>query len=422
MLMLTAPHATAALVIDWRCSLDFAVLAVIVLAGLVGPLLAMPRRWQVPVVVGELFMGVVLGRTGFGYLDASDDKFSFLAEVGFGLVMFVAGTHVPVRDGDLRRSLGRGTLRAVLVGAGSAVLGVLLAAAFGTGHAALYAVLMASSSAALILPIINSLELGGEQVLQLLPQVAVADAVCIVAVPLVIDPTHVGRAALGALAVILTGAVVFVVLFALERRGLRRRLHKVSEERHFALELRISLMILFSLAAVATRSHVSIMLAGFVFGLALAAVGQPRRLARQLFAVTEGFFGPLFFVWLGASLDLLALRDRPTLILLGLLLGVGAVLSHSLARLTGQPLSLSSMAAAQVGVPVAAATLGTSLNVLQPGEPAALVLGALFTIAVAAIAGGAAVRQGHVGPLGDTARAQRARRTRPSSQTGSSDS
>jgi Kef-type K+ transport system membrane component KefB len=401
---------------------DFTVLAVIVLAGLVGPLLATPRRWQVPVVVGELFMGVVLGRTGLGYLDASDDKFSFLAEVGFGLVMFVAGTHVPVRDGDLRRSLGRGTLRAVLVGAGSTVLGVLLAAAFGTGHAALYAVLMASSSAALILPIINSLELGGEQVLQLLPQVAVADAVCIVAVPLVIDPAHVGRASLGAVAVILTGAVVFVVLFALERKGLRRRLHKVSEERHFALELRISLMILFSLAAVATRSHVSVMLAGFVFGLALAAVGQPRRLARQLFAVTEGFFGPLFFVWLGASLDLLALGDRPTLILLGLLLGVGAVLSHSLTRLTGQPLSLGSMAAAQVGVPVAAATLGTSLNVLQPGEPAALVLGALVTIAVAAIAGGAAVRQGHVGPLSDTARTQRTRRTRPSSQTGSSDS
>jgi len=420
--MLTAPHATAALVIDWRCSLDFAVLAVIVLAGLVGPLLAMPRRWQVPVVVGELFMGIMLGRTGLGYLDASDDKFSFLAEVGFGLVMFVAGTHVPVHDVGLRRSLARGTSRAVLVGAGSAVLGVLLAAGFGTGHAALYAVLMASSSAALILPIIDSLDLGGEHVLQLLPQVAVADAVCIVAVPLVIDPAHVGRAALGALAVILAGALVFVVLFALEHKGLRRRLHRVSEERHFALELRISLMILFSLAAVATRSHVSIMLAGFVFGLAVAAVGAPRRLARQLFAVTEGFFGPLFFVWLGASLDLQALGARPTLILLGLLLGAGAVLSHSLTRLTGQPLSMSSLAAAQVGVPVAAATLGTSLNVLQPGEPAALVLGALVTIAVAAIAGGSAARQGHIGSLGNPALTQRRRRTRPSSHTGSSDS
>ena len=376
--------------------MDFSVLAVIVLAGLVGPLLALPRAWHVPVVVGELLVGIILGGTGIDYLNASDHTFSFLAEVGFGLVMFVVGTHVPVRDVNLRRSLGRGTARAVLVGAGSAILGVLLAAAFGTGHAALYAVLMASSSAALILPIIDSLDLGGTHVLQLLPQVAIADAACIVALPLAIDPPHAGRAALGALAVILTGAAVFAILLLLERKGFRRRFHLLSEERHFALELRTSLMILFSLAAVAGRSHVSVMLAGFVFGLAVAAVGEPRRLARQLFAVTEGFFAPLFFVWLGASLDLRALGTRPTLILLGLLLGAGALLSHSLTRLAGQPLNLSSLAAAQLGVPVAAATLGTSLKVLQPGESAALILGALVTIAAATIAGGLAARKQRV--------------------------
>ena len=424
----TGADETAALVLTMEVLVDFAVLAVIILAGLVGPLLAFPLGWHVPVVVGELLVGIILGSTGLGYLDASDKTFSFLAEVGFGLVMFVVGTQVPVRDVSLRRSLGRGAARAVLVGAGSAVLGVLLATGFGTGHAALYAVLMASSSAALILPIIDSLDLGGEHVLQLLPQVAIADAGCIVALPLAIDPAHAGRAALGALAVILTGASVFVVLLLLERKGFRRRLHRVSEQRHFALELRISLMILFSLAAVATRSHVSIMLAGFVFGLAVAAVGEPRRLARQLFAVTEGFLGPLFFVWLGASLDLRALGARPSLILLGLLLGVSAELSHSLARLTGQPLSLSSLSAAQLGVPVAAAALGTSLNVLQPGEPAALVLGALVTIAAATLAGGSAVRQGWISspdgssPAQDPRPTHRGRRTRPSSQTGASDS
>jgi Kef-type K+ transport system membrane component KefB len=375
---------------------DFAMLAVIVLAGLFGPLLAYPRRWHVPEVVGELLVGVILGSTGLGYLDASDPTFSFLAEVGFGLVMFVVGTHVPIRDHNLQGSLGRAIARAVLVGAGSAVLGVVIASAFGTGHAALYAVLMASSSAALILPIIESLDLQGEQVLQLLPQVAIADAACIVALPLAIDSEHVGRAGLGALAVIATGAALFGVLRFLERKQYRRRLHRVSEQRHFALELRISLVILFSLAAVAGRSHVSVMLAGFVFGIAVAAVGAPRRLARQLFAVTEGFFGPLFFVWLGASLDLRALGARPALILLGLLLGLGALLSHSLAGATGQPLNLSSLAAAQLGVPVAAAALGTSLNVLQPGESAALILGALVTIAAATIAGGSAARKQRV--------------------------
>jgi len=170
--------------------MTFTMLAVIVLAGLVGPLLAYPEGWHVPVVVGELFVGILLGRTGLGYLNAADPTFSFLAEVGFGLVMFVAGTHVPVRDPSLQGSLGRGTARAAMVGAGSAVLGVVLAWTFGTGHAALYAVLMASSSAALILPIIDSLQLHGDQILQLLPQVAIADAVCIIALPLAIDSAH----------------------------------------------------------------------------------------------------------------------------------------------------------------------------------------------------------------------------------------
>jgi Kef-type K+ transport system membrane component KefB len=376
--------------------MNFATLAVIVLAGLAGPLLAYPVGWHVPVVVGELLMGVLLGRTGLEYLNDSDPTFSFLAAIGFGLVMFVAGTHVPVRDQRLQRSLGRGAVRAVLVGAASAVLGAALAAAFGTGHAAMYAVLMASSSAALILPIVDSLELGGEQILQLLPQVAIADAACIVALPLAIDPAHAGRAALGALLVIGTGAGVFAVLLILERRGFRRRLHNVSEDRHFALELRISLMILFSLAAIASQSYVSVMLAGFVFGLAVAGIGEPRRLARQLFAITEGFFSPLFFVWLGASLDLGALATRPSLILLGVLLAAGAVLSHSVARFTGQPLDLASLGAAQLGVPIAAATVGTTLNVLEPGESAALILGALITVAVATAAGGSAARRQQV--------------------------
>ena len=53
------------------------------------------------------------------------------------------------------------------------------------------------------------------------------------------------------------------------------------------------------------------MLAGFAFGLVVAAIGEPRRLAKQLFALTEGFLGPLFFVWLGASLDVRDLADQP---------------------------------------------------------------------------------------------------------------
>jgi Kef-type K+ transport system membrane component KefB len=314
--------------------MSFATLALISLVAIVGPLLAWPRRWHLPVMLGELAAGIVLGPTGSGRLQAHDETFTFLADIGFALIMFVVGSQVPVRDGSLRTALRIGALRAAGVGVLSVLLALVVAKIFGTGHAALYAVLMASSSAALILPIVDSLGLGGAPVLQMLPQVAVADTACIVALPLAIDPGHAGRSALGALAVLSCAAVVFVILRYLEHAGIRRRAQQVSQDRRFALELRISLAVLFALAAIATRTHVSIMLAGFSFGLAVAGVGEPRRLANQLFAQTEGFLGPVFFVWLGASLDLRELGRHPSLILLGVALGVGAVAVHSAMRPT----------------------------------------------------------------------------------------
>jgi Kef-type K+ transport system membrane component KefB len=306
--------------------------------------------------------------------------------------MFVVGTHVPVRDESLRGDLPKALLRAVLVGAVAAVLGVALADVFDTGHAALYAVLMASSSAALALPVIDSLGLGGPQVLAVTAQIAIADTASIVLLPLVIDPGRAPRAAAGGLAIIGFGATLYVVLRYLDRRGQPKRLHHYSEDHKEALELRISLIILFGLATVAVASHVSVMLAGFTLGLVVSAIGEPRRLARQLFGITEGFFAPLFFVWLGASLQVRELVDHPGFAVLGVGLGVGAVLAHCVSRLVGQPLTLAALAAAQLGVPVAAATLGIEQNLLAPGEPSALILGALVTIAVTSMAGTLAQR------------------------------
>ncbi|BBH17661.1 hypothetical protein Back2_19480 [Nocardioides baekrokdamisoli] len=334
-----------------------------------------------------MLAGIALGRTGVHYLHSDNATFAFLADIGFALVMFVAGTHVPVRDPAIRPALKSGIVRAVVVAVIAGILGTAIAYATGVHHAPLFAVLIASSSAALILPIVDSLGLKGGGVVGLLPQIAIADTLCIVALPLAIDPKHALRAAGGAAAVIGAAAVVFLALRAAEKAGARKKVHDVSEERRFAAELRIQLVILFALAALAKSTHVSIMLAGFAFGLGVAAIGEPRRLSRQLFALTEGFLGPLFFVWLGAELNLRELGAHPKMIGLGVALGAAAALAHVVPRLLGQAIPYGLLAAAQLGVPVAAATVGSQLNVLQPGEASALMLGALISIAVA-VAGG----------------------------------
>ncbi|WP_253257266.1 cation:proton antiporter domain-containing protein, partial [Arthrobacter sp. Hiyo1] len=78
--------------------MSFFQLSLIAAVALLGPLLALPRKWHLPVVLGQLLAGIVIGRTGLGLVDSSDPTFTFVADVGFALIMFVAGTHVPVRD------------------------------------------------------------------------------------------------------------------------------------------------------------------------------------------------------------------------------------------------------------------------------------------------------------------------------------
>jgi len=371
----------------------FHALALLAVIGLAGPLLAAVPRLGIPVIVGELVAGIVVGRTGFGIVDTDDPTFTLLGDIGFALVMFLVGSHVPVRDTSLRGDIPKALLRVVLIGAFAAALGGVIAHVFGTGHAPLYAVLMVSSSAALALPIIESLGLSGPSVLSVTAQIAIADAVSIVLLPLAINPSAAPRAALGGLSIAGCAVALYAVLRSVRNRAWLTRLHEYSGRNNLALELRISLIALFGMAALAKSMHVSIMLAGFALGLVLAAVGEPRRLAGQLFGITEGFFAPLFFVWLGASLQVRELGQNPTYILLGLALGAGAIAAHSAGRLLGQPLSMTVLASAQLGVPVAAATLGTQMHLLSPGEPAALILGALLTVAATTAAGAVAKGQ-----------------------------
>jgi len=373
--------------------MTFVVLALIVAAGLVGPLLAWSDKLRIPVVIGELAAGIVVGGSGLRWVDPTEPTLTFLADIGFATVMFVAGSHVPVRDRRLVAGSRGAVARLAVVVVVAVGLAWAVAHIFGTGHTGLYAVLFASSSAAVIMPMASSLRLTGPTWTHLIPQIALADALGIVALPLVLDPGQAGASAIGAVLVIGCSAAVFGLLWFADRRGWLARAHDKSRSRDFALELRVSLLILVALAALAVQTHVSIMLAGFGLGIAVAAVGEPRRLARQLFGLTEGVFGPIFFVWLGASLDLTALVHHPAMIGLGLAVGAAAVVAHGVAALFRLPLSGALMTSAQLGLPVAAVTIGSQTGRLDPGEGAALLLGALVTIATATVAGRRLARQ-----------------------------
>lgn len=360
--------------------MSFFLLALLCLVALVGPLLNLPRRMSVPVVVGELVVGIVFGTTGLDLFDPQDPTFNFMAQVGFALVMFLAGTQVPFHDSHLRTGLTLGLRRALTVAALAIPVGYALAEVFDTDHGLIYAVIMASSSASLVVPSLGSVKIAGKQATAMIMQIAVADAAAIVVLPVVMAPDRVHNAVLGSLAVICLAAGYAI----LARSRYVANIRAASKKRRLVLEMRIVLASLFALAGVATAMGVSVMLAGFALGLAVSVNGEPKRLRRQMFALTEGFFAPLFFVWLGASINLRALAEQPLAIVLGLSLAAIGVLLHLVPALVHQPLLMAAATAGQLGIPVGAVALGQH-GLLRPWEAPAFLLGAVISIAVVAV-------------------------------------
>ena len=364
--------------------MSFGILAVIVCAGLGGPLLALGRRGLVPVVVGELAAGVAVGKTGAHWVDTGEPTTAFLSQVGFAMLMFTAGMHVPIRQPGIVRGLRRGAVAAVVTGALSVPAGIGIAAALGGGHAAIYALLLASGSAAILLPVLEEQKLlADERTLPLMAQVGIADVAAIVALPLVLQPSKARDAALGLVAVAAAAGAIFALSYLLRGRGFLHRIRRASKRRGWALDLRLALLALFTLAWIAIRAGTSILIAGFAVGLLVAVIGGPKRLSTQVTGIAAGFFMPLFFVTLGARLDLRALFSHPSILELTALLTVANVAVHAAGAIaTRQPLPAGLAATAQLGLPAGVVTLGLQQHVLNAGQGGAILLAALVTIAL----------------------------------------
>jgi Kef-type K+ transport system membrane component KefB len=366
--------------------MSFGILTLIVACGLVGPLLSGATRLAVPVVVGEIAAGVLVGQTGLREVNPADPTIIFLSSVGFAMLMFVVGTHLPLRDAGLRRALDRAAIASVLSFAIAVPAGWLVSHVTGLGHPAVFVLLLAASSSAVVMPIVQERGLTGGEMLLVTAWVAVVDIATIVALPLALDPSQAVRIAGGGVLVTVAAIGVFRFVHSIRSHRFVAALRRDSKLRGWALDLRLSLVVLFGLAALATRFDTSILIAGFAAGMIVALAGEPRRLTNQLLGLAEGFFVPFFFVALGAKLNFRSLASSRTNIELMALL-VAAILGCHLAVaiVMRMPWPAGMLASAQLGLPAGVVALGLAEHVLTSGEGAAIVASAVITLGVSSL-------------------------------------
>lgn len=367
----------------------FQAVALLVLAGLAGPLLAATRRPLAPVLLGELAAGALLGRTGVGWLNPATEPFPALMALGFAMLMLQAGTEVDIASPELRRGIRRGGAALLVTLLVSIPAGLGVSHVAGTDRPALLITLLAGSSAAVAFPTIAEQGLGGPAVGLLIAWITLADATTALLMPLTLSGAGRIPAALAGDAVIVGIALLSVRaarwLFATKAADAARRM---SKRRHWALQLRIALLLLLVLATVTQYTGASLLVAGFAAGIVLRQFHEPHRFEHQLAGLAAGFLVPAFFVLLGATIDLRTLVHSPGAIVLALLMAVAATVAHVVAAAVAgreQRLPSGLLASAQLGLPAAAATVGLAIGSLSAPVAAALVAGGCLTLVPATL-------------------------------------
>jgi Kef-type K+ transport system membrane component KefB len=382
---------------------DLGLIALIFAAALLGPALSVITRGRIPSVVGQLLAGVIVGKTGLRIVDPNKSDLSLLYDLGFATLMFLVGMGVPLHDRRLRGALRSG-LGAAAVTAPAALAAGLAARALSGGPLLVYAVVIASSSAAVALPVIQESGLSGPAVLSAIAWITLADILATIAVPLVITPRHAAHAALGALIVAALVAAVFLLAERLRHLEFVQRIRKEGKRRQWAIDLRVAVLVLVTLSFVAQKVGASLLVAGFGTGLVVSAIGGPKRLSQEVLGLGEGFLVPLFFILLGAKVDLRALGSSDKAVLLFGVLVLGTLAVHVLvSAVIRAPAAVGLLASAQMGVPAAVIALGLPAHTIDQGQASAIFCAALCSIAILSV-GAALLRRAQGAVPGDAAR------------------
>ena len=383
-------------------------LVVIALAAFVPLLLGRFRGLTLPIMVGEILGGMIVGKSGLNWVPQHDPALELLAEFGFVFLMFLAGMEVDLTSLGMNAAVQGGASRRgdhPLVLAGLHFLATLALAAavafviWRMGLARdlpLMALILSTTSLGVVVPVLKETGLiGGRYGQTLLLSALIADFVTMLLITV-----EVAVVAHGLTLDILLITGLFVVLFVFYRLGtwVVPVLSPLIEEMSHATaqaKMRLSFFLMFFFVVVAEFLGVEVILGAFLAGLLVALLLDPddHALMHQLEATGYGFFIPIFFIMVGVRFDFgVVFGSLQAIELVGFLL-VGAVLVKGVPALLfrrvfswRESLAAGTLLSARLSLIIAAAQIGQDLGMLSDTVVMAVILVAMITVTVAPIA------------------------------------
>ncbi len=356
-------------------------LLVIISAAFVLPLVA--EKVRVPAVVLEIAFGLVIGPVtdvvkAAEYLDV-------LADLGFLLLMFLAGFEIDVRI------FGRRGLRLLLVGLSvfALTMGMSYVAADRLDYGLFMMFVFGTTSVGLVVPTLRTTRHASTRLGQaILVSALLADLLTLVGVTVfaLVEEHGVG---LSVLAIPAFFAVVTVTLMVIRRLVWWKpewfeRLFETDHPEELGTRASLTLMLVFVGASIAFG--IETILGAFLAGTGFAMVFRNRGvLGQQLSGFSYGFLIPIFFINVGIHFDVEALQAPGavgrmlTLIGVALLVKMGPALVLFLRRHTlREVLAAGALLSARLSLIIAVAEVGLRLELIdRPTEASIVVLAAV---------------------------------------------
>ena len=386
--------------------LSFASLLIVVALAFVVPLvLARFKNLNLPVVVGEILAGVLVGRSGLRLVEVDDPVLELLAELGFVFLMFLSGMEINFsRLGQSRAGGAAGGRRQwgpLPLGGLSFAITLALATGFGLAFARaglvrnpwMLALILSTTSLGVVMPVLKEGGLiTGRFGQTLMIAAMIADFATMLLITVLVAVLSSGLSPeillIGVLFVLFFLMVYFGRFFFQRIPGVRRVIEELS---HTSTQIKVrfafALMLIF--VALSEALGTELILGAFLAGAVLSLLRAPADadLGFKLEAIGFGFFIPIFFVMVGVRLNLSALSGSPqALLLVPLLLGAAVVvkllpaLVFRLGFTWRETVSAGVLLSARLSLIIAASAIGLRLGVI--GEPvnAAIILVAILTV------------------------------------------
>jgi CPA2 family monovalent cation:H+ antiporter-2 len=387
----------------------FSLLIVLLLAFFVPILLS--RFRQVPVVVGEILAGIIVGNSLLGWVQ-EDMILAILGDIGLAFLMFLAGMEIDFnalfgkRDGESRSAPNLLTTSSLvyILTAVLATGGALLLYQMGLeGDPWLLVFILSATSLGVLMPVIKERGLTRTrfgQAIFLTATLADFITVILLTVYLIIQ-------ARGLDPQIFSITLLFLSFFIAYRLGLRftrlpsvRRVVEELSRATIQIKVRGAIGILLFFVVLAEFVNAELILGAFLAGMVISLIKSPQDdgLVHNLEAFGFGFFIPIFFILVGVNLDLQSLGESPqALLLIPIMLLLSLIVKISPFALFKRQFSWREVVAGgtllntHLSLEIAVVIVGVRTGLLTSATATAVTLFAVITVLIMPIIFGALV-------------------------------